>query len=564
MVYDKSLWLKSYDEWIKEEIEIKDNSLVDQFERIRAKYGDRPALHFLGKTITYEELMSYADSLANCLVDHGLQKGDVVAVTLPNTPQYVVTLLGTLKAGCALTGVSPLLTSNEIAYQLKDSGAKAYVVMDAIYEHRFRPIADQVPDVKVIMPTMLLDFLPKFKQLAAKWLKKVPTGKMDPMPNRDVIPFMRVLSSYPTKPPNVTITREDPFVIQYTGGTTGLPKGAVLTHANEMAVVSMFDHWFGGVEPGIDVLVSAYPMFHVAGLFTAITAMSFGAAQVLIPNPRDTKHMVKEMAVHKPQWLANVPSLYMMLLKEPGFHKLDFSRLKVAISAAAPTPAEVTKELERVFGEGKVIDIYGMTETSPLSSLTPYKGVHKIGSAGVPPPSTLLKIMDLENSEIEVPLGEEGEIIVSGPQVMKGYHNRPEETAHALREREGRIWMYTGDIGRMDEDGYLTIVDRAKDMVSVSGFKVFPREVEEKLYELPFVEFCAVIGVKNPDRPETEMVKLVVQKNPTYADKSDDELKEEIIAFAKENVAAYKVPKIIEFREVPLTAAGKVDKKQLR
>jgi long-chain acyl-CoA synthetase len=563
MIYNSELWLKSYDAGVDPEIQIEHNSFPDCFEQSRKEYGSRPAVHFLGTTLTFEQLMTYADRFAACLADRGIGKGDVVSVSLPNCPQYLIALIGGLKAGCAVSSLSPLFTADEMAYQLKDCGAKALVVMDALFQHRFSGISEQVPDLKLVAPTMLLDFLPKYKQLLAKWLKKVPTGKIRPLSGKDVVPFMDLLSLDRPGPPEVDLTLEDPCFIQYTGGTTGVPKGAVCPHRNMLANIAQFDEWLQ-MEKGKDVLVSAYPMFHIAGLFTAMVGISFGITQVLIPDPRNTGHIVKEMATHRPHWIANVPSLYMMLVKEPEFKKLDLANLKNCISGAAPFPVEAIHEFEGIVGDGKVIELYGMTETCVLVTCNPRKGEKKIGSVGIPMPSTQIKLVDLETGEKEVPVGEEGEIIASGPQIMNGYHNKPDETRSALREHDGRLWMHTGDIGVMDEAGYLTIVDRAKDMISVGGFKVFPREVEEKLYEHPAIDVCAMVGVQNPERPETELVKLVVQKNAAYADNSEDQLKEEIVAFAKEKVSPYKVPKIVEFREVPLTAAGKVDKKALR
>ena len=562
-MYDSKFWLKSYDSGVQPEIELEHESLPEWFEKIRRNHAHRPALHFLGVTLSFEELMAAGDRFAACLADHGIGKGDVVAVSLPNSPQYLITLVGGLKAGCAVSGISPLHTAGEMAYQLEDSGARAFVVMDAIFQHRLLGVADRLKSLELVCPTGLLDFLPTYKQLLAKWLKKVPTGKIQPIPEKKVIPFKEVLSRYSPNPPEVQLTREDPAFIQYTGGTTGVPKGAVCPHRNMLANVTQFDQWLK-LEKGKDVQLSAYPMFHIAGLFTAMVGLMFGNSQVLIPNPRDTKLIVKEIAKYRPQWLANVPSLYLMLLKEPGFHKLDFSGLKNCVSGAAPFPVEAIKQFEGVVGAGKVIELYGMTETCVVLTCNPRKGLKKIGSVGLPMPSTGIRIMDLETGSQDVPLGQEGEIVGTGPQIMKCYHNKPEETALALREHDGTIWMHTGDIGFMDEDGYVTIVDRTKDMISVGGFKVFPREVEEKVYEHPAVAVCAVIGVPNPERPETEIVKLVAQKSPAYADKPDDEVAAEILAFARQNVAPYKVPRVVEFREIPLTLAGKVDKKALR
>jgi acyl-CoA synthetase (AMP-forming)/AMP-acid ligase II len=410
---------------------------------------------------------------------------------------------------------------------------------------------------------MLLDFLPWVKRTAAKILKKVPTGKPLQVEGKTVIPFMRVLADYEPRPPKVELGQEDPFIIQYTGGTTGVPKGALCVHRNMLANVAQFDAWLN-VEKGKETLASAFPMFHIAGLFTAIVGLCYGLTSIVIPDPRNTKHIVGEMKKYKPNWMGNVPSLYMMLLNEPEFHQLDHSHIRFCVSGAAPFPVDAIKKFENVIGKGKIIEVYGMTESCVLVTASPKEGDKKIGTVGIPLPSTRIMLVDIETGENEVPLGEEGEICSSGPQVMEGYYNKPHETANALREHHGRVWMHTGDIGVMDEQGYLRVVDRQKDMISVSGFKVFPREVEEKLYEHPAIELCAMVGLKNPDRPETEVVKLVVQKSAQYRDNLDEKVREEIIAYCKENLAAYKVPKIVEFQEIPLTAAGKVDKKALR
>jgi acyl-CoA synthetase (AMP-forming)/AMP-acid ligase II len=254
-----------------------------------------------------------------------------------------------------------------------------------------------------------------------------------------------------------------------------------------------------------------------------------------------------------------------MLLANEDFRKLDHSRVKYCMSGAAPFPVDAIKDLESVVGEGKMIEVYGMTETSPLITVNPALSPKKIGSVGLPLQNTEFRIVSLEDGVTEMPIGEEGEIICSGPQVMKGYLNRPEESANALREHDGRVWMHTGDVGKMDDDGFVFVVDRAKDMLNVGGYKVFSSEVEDKLYKHDAIDMCAIIGVPNPDRPGSEIVKLVVQKSPAVADKSDDEVKESIMAFAKEKLAPYKVPKIIDFVEaIPLTSVGKVNKKAMR
>jgi long-chain acyl-CoA synthetase len=297
----------------------------------------------------------------------------------------------------------------------------------------------------------------------------------------------------------------------------------------------------------------------------AMTALAFAGTQILVPNPRDTDHICKEIDRYRPTILVNVPTLYLMLMENKRFQRLDFSPLAFCMSGASPFPVESIRSLEQIVGEGKVVEVYGMTETSPLITCNPRFGKKKIGTVGLPLPNTRVKLADLETGTREVAWGEEGELIVQGPQVMKGYLNRPEETAHALREFQGERWMHTGDVARMDEDGYFTVVDRAKDMLNVGGYKVFSREVEEKLYDHPAVDLCAIIGIPNPQRPGSELVKLVVQKSQAFKDQPEETLKQDILNFARENLSPYKVPKMIEFMDsLPLTPVGKVDKKALR
>ena len=563
MSYDDKPWLRSYDEGVSPEVKIPDISLVDRFDEMLKRFPERPAVHFFGRTLTYQTLMGYANRFARALMENGCGPGDVVGINLPNIPQYLVAQVGASKAGCAASGISPLSTPSEMLYQLNDCNCKALVTLDAIFEHRLLSIADQLPHLKVVVVTGILDFLPKIKQILARILKKVPFGKVSPLPGKQVIRFMDTLSLYPDQPPDVEVIPEDDCLVQYTGGTTGTPKGTVLTHRNLIANLAQINEWIK-LEEGKEVGLSGFPFFHLAGLMLGLVGLTAGCAQVLIPDPRDTKHITKEMARYRPTSLINVPSLYMMLLEEPGFRKLDFSNLRFCISGAAPFPADGIKELERVIGANKLIEVYGMTETSPIITMNPRRGKKKIGTVGLPVQSTRVKLVDLETGTREVPAGEEGEIIVQGPQVMKGYLNKAEETEHVLKGLQGERWLYTGEVARMDEQGYFTIVDRCKDMLNVGGFKVFSCEVEGKLHDHPAIEVCAIIGIPNPKRPGSELVKLVVQLERAYKDRNKQDIKEDILSFAREHLSPYKIPKVIEFMDkLPLTPVGKVDKKAL-
>jgi len=400
--------------------------------------------------------------------------------------------------------------------------------------------------------------------LLGRFLGKAPRGRVGRVAGKTVLRLSEVLRHYPDRDPEPIVNAVTPCLVQYTGGTTGVPKGAVLTHRNLMANIAQIDEWCK-TGKGEDVLLSGFPFFHLAGLMLATMTLCVGGAQVLIPDPRNTDHIIKEMARYRPTILVNVPALYQLLLENPAFGRLDFSELKFCISGAAPFPLAGIRALEAVVGEGKLIEVYGMTETSPLVTMNPRRGRKKQGTVGLPLPNTRVRLMDLHAGNRPVPAGEEGELVVQGPQVMKGYMNRPEETGNVLRQIHGETWLYTGDVARMDPQGYFTIVDRTKDMLNVGGFKVFSREVEETLSRHPVIRHCAVIGVPNSDRLGSDRVKLVVQPSDESKEREEGDLEKEILAFARENLSPYKVPKIIQFMDdIPLTPVGKVDKKALR
>jgi len=557
-------WLKSYDAWVEADIDFPEVSCTQMTEKIFERYPDRAALHFLGTTIDFRRFKDLSLRFADYITQSGCQPGDVVAINLPNIPQYLIAQAGCLLAGVAATGLSPLLTPKEMAYQINDSGAKALVTLDAIFEKRLLKIKDQLPDLDLVVATGVLDFAPPIKRFLGKLLKKVPSGKICPIEGKSIITFNRIIKEYLPQKPDLKVSPDDTALIQYTGGTTGVPKGAVLTHRGLVANLIQATQWVE-LKEGSEVYCSAFPFFHLAGLAFGLSGLGIGSTQILIPTPRDTRHICKEMTRYRPSVLCNVPSLYQMLLNEPLFKDLDFSGLNLCISGAAPFPTDSLKALDEVVGAGKVVEVYGMTETSPLITMNPYKGKKKIGSIGVPLQNTYVKLADLQGGKTEVAPGEPGELIVRGPQVMKEYFNRPQETAKTIKEFQGAAWLYTGDVAVMDEDGFFTLVDRAKDMLIVSGYKVFSKEVEETLQQHPLVEICAIVGIPDPKKPGSELVKAVIQLTAEKAGQDLAQSKQKILEYCRENMAPYKVPKIIEFMdELPLTAVGKVDKKLLR
>jgi long-chain acyl-CoA synthetase len=447
-------------------------------------------------------------------------------------------------------------------YQLDDSKAKALVTLDAIFAGRLLKIESNLPELKVVVATSVGGFLPAIKRILGQMLKKIPKGKVTPLKGKTVYIFSDVIKTdkFSAKDPNVKITPDDISYIQYTGGTTGAPKGAMLTHRNAVADTVIATTWMGW-EPGRGLALSGFPFFHMAGLFFNLTCVYVGWTQVLVPNPRDTDYICAQIEKYKPTTIVNVPSLYQLLMTNPKFKALDFSGVDICMCGAAPFPEESQKEFEEIVGKGKLLEVYGMTETSPLTTMNPFKGKKKLGSIGLPLLNTDIKLLDTDTGK-EVAPGEPGEICVKGPQVMVGYFNRPEETKKTI-DPDG--YMHTGDVAVQDEDGYLKVVDRTKDMLIVGGFKVFSKRVEEIMTGHPAIEMIATVGVPNPERPGSEIVKAFVMLAKEYQDKDKSEMEKDILRFAKEKLAPYEVPKMIEIRkELPLTSVGKLDKKVLR
>lgn len=553
MTYNSKPWLKSYDSAVLPEIEIPDITLKTYMEDVFSQNPSRTAFHYLNMSFTYEELMEHSGRFAKVLTDHGLGKGDVVSVCAPNTPHYLIAIVGTIRAGCVLSGLAPLFMPDEMIYQLNDCNAKALVILDMLFDAKFAAIADQVPNVGLVMVAGATDYLPG--------VSEYPAGK--PLDGKIVGAFKTIVDQAANYLPTVDVTPQDCCYLQYTGGTTGTPKGVILSHGNMIANLTQFSHWIK-VDSG-KTWMSAFPLFHLAGLFVSTMSMVCAGTQILIPDPRNIELFVKQFNQFRPSFLVNVPSLYFMLMADEVFCKQDFSSLKWCLSGAAPFPADKIEALEAVVGKNKLIEVWGMTETSPLLTVNPIISDKRIGSVGLPLPNTKLRVVSTEDGKTDVAIGKEGEVIACGPQVMQGYLNKPEETAKTLQEQGGDIWMYTGDIARMDEDGFVYIVDRAKDMLIVGGYKVFSTEVENKLYKHPAIEMCAIIGLPNPERPDSEIVKLIVQKSVQYMDKPDDQVQAEIETFARETLAPYKIPKVYEFVEsIPLTSVGKIDKKAMR
>jgi len=564
--YSQKIWLKSYDDHVKPDIELEVYSLAEMVKRVTRNYPESLCYDFQNACATFREAKEQIYSFANFLYENGVKRGDRVAINLPNLPQFMVALFGTFCAGAAATGINFLLSPTEIIYQLKDSGAVAILTLDSFYEEKVKKALESgKTDVKLVITTNVADVLNLDPQMKEKLIKigKIPIGKVEPVQNINYFTYNEILKKYDGEtPPDVLIEPDDTLLLQYTGGTTGVPKGAILTHRNLISLLQIVEHWFEPASnPGKDIYISGFPFFHLAGLQFCLQSFYMGCGQILVPDPRDTNYMVNKIKEYEGRisLFYNVPTLYLMLLNNRKFKKLDLSSVQAYISGAAPFPSESIREFEKVVGEGRVVEAYGMTEASPGVTMNPYRGKKKIGTVGVPFPNTHVKLVDVTDKTKEVPLGEAGEIAIKGPQIFHGYWNKPEETKNALREG----WFYSGDVGIMDEDGYIKIVDRTKDMINVSGYKVFSVEVDDKMNKHPAIELCASVGVPDPDRPGSELVKLYVQLKKGY--EASEETKKDILNYAMEKLAKYKVPRYIELvPALPLTTVGKVDKKALR
>jgi len=553
------IWLKNYPAGIPPEIDADVfMSIPDLLGKIAVKFADKPACHNLGCTMSYAELDRQSRDFAAFLQGlPGMTKGERVAIMAPNLLQYLVALFGILRAGMTVVNVNPLYTPRELEHQLKDSGAKAIVILE-----NFASILQQVlanTPVRHVITTQLGDLLPRPKRwivnLVVKKVKKmVPAWRID-----GAIGFRAALArgaATPFKP--VDVTREDIAFLQYTGGTTGVAKGAILTHRNILANLEQTGVWISvSFKECAEIAIAPLPMYHIFCLTSTLSFMKWGSLIVLITNPRDLPALVKELGRWKWSVLTGVNTLFNGLLNTPGFDRLDFSALKVVVGAGAAVQKPVAERWQQVTGHF-ITEAYGLTETSPGVCANPLETPWN-GTIGLPFPSTDVSIRDDEFNELPVWTGQgdiekhTGEICARGPQVMKGYWNNPEETAKVMRDG----WLKTGDVGHLDANGYVTITDRKKDMILVSGFNVYPNEIESVVATHPGVLECGVVGV--PDDKSGEAVKVViVRKDPNLT-------KEVVIAHCKTQLTGYKVPRQVEFRDaLPKTPIGKVLRRELR
>ena len=555
VTYADKPWLKFYHRGVPEKIDLPEISLPEMLDRAVSKWGNNIAIYFMGKKMTYTELKDHIDRFATALADLGIKKGDVVAVHLPNIPQFIISYYGAMRAGASLTCISALLTPPEVKFQLNDAEAKVIVTMDG---QPFQAVESIRKETKLhhVIVTALADYLP---------------GKPRTPPEKPgALQFLNLITSHQPSPPKVKITpKEDIAVFQYTGGTTGLPKGAMLTHYNLVSNAFQTFNWFiWDQTEGKEICLINLPLFHIYGMTCCINVSILrGYLLALNPDPRDLVSLLSLIKSVKPTYFPGVPMVYMRLLQAKGVEKYynDLKTIRICNSGAAPMPPEVIKQFEGTIG-ATILEGYGLTECSPVTHVNPDKDTRKIGSIGLPIPNTECRIVDIETGTKILPVGGVGELAIKGPQTMKGYWKKPDESAKQIKKELGGTpgpWILTGDIAKMDEQGYFYIVDRKKDMIDVSGFKVYPREVDDTLFEHPAVAMAAAVGIPDPKNPGNERVQAFIVLKPGVEE--SDETKNSIIEFCKGKLAPYKVPKEIEFKkELPTTLAGKVLKRSLR
>jgi long-chain acyl-CoA synthetase len=550
--YEDKPWISSYEEGVPEKIEYEEICLPAILEKTAGMFPDKMALIFQGYKITFRQLNDMVNRFAACLHSFGVNKGDSVAVLLPNVIPCVVACYAILKIGGITVMNNPLYSDRELEHQFNDSESKLLVTIDLLGNR----MIDLRPRTKIkqIVYTSIGDYLPFPKNLLFPLVAKKKKLAADVKSAENVYKWKDALAKSTSKPPDVELSFDDVAMYQYTGGTTGVSKGAILTHGNLSKNAQQAAAWFPTLKSGEEIMLGALPFFHVFGLTASMNlAIVKGWGNILVPKPQP-EPLIDTINKFKPTFAPLVPTMIIGMINHPDIDKVDMTSIKGCFSGSAPLPLEVFSDFENKTG-AVIVEAYGLTETSPGTHVNPFtEGKQKVGSIGVPLSDTECRIVDLDDGNTDVPVGETGELLIKGPQVMKGYWNKPEETAKTLIDG----WLNTGDIAKMDEDGYFYIVDRKKDMIISGGYNVYPRDIEEVFYGNPKVQEAAAIGVPHPTRGEAIKVFVALKEGETGT-------QEEFIEYCTEKLAKYKLPTEIEFRdELPKTNVGKILKKDLR
>jgi long-chain acyl-CoA synthetase len=552
-LYEQKPWLKNYPPGVAPQLEVPQENNVQILKRVCSQRGSEPAIYYFGRSISFGEVDRWSDSLAVALQDMGLQKGERVVFYMQNIPQFVIAQYAVWKAGGIIVPLNPMFKEKELEYYFRDCGAKMLISLGSTYEATAKNVVERM-NIRSVITTSGQDFLGPTeslpKMLQEEKRKKFP-GTLD---------FLDLLKKYEGKSPQpVKLSPQEPAYFTYTSGTTGPPKGAMNTHEN-IAFNAMFYTIFVRMNFQ-DVILGVAPLFHVTGQVAHLACAAYAGIPVILFFRFDPEEALKLIERWKATITVGSITVFISLMNHPDIKKRDFSSMKKVFSGGAPVSPAVVEDFERICGT-YIHNIYGMTETNspshftPLGARSPVDPITGALSMGIPVSNTIAKIMDLETGEKELPPGEVGEIVVKGPMVIPGYWNKPEETAYAIRNG----WLYTGDVGKMDENGWFYVVDRKKDLIIVSGYKVWPRDVEDVLYQHPAIKETAVIGV--PDSYRGETVKAFVAIKDNFRDKVTSE---ELIEFCKKRMAAYKYPRIVEIvSEIPKTITGKFLRRVLR
>lgn len=544
-------WIANYPPETAPSLEYPRVPLTYFLEQSAAAYPDSFAIYFMGKRITYRELLLLSYRFANALIARGVKKGDRIAIMLPNTPQAVISYYGALFAGAIVVMTNPLYTERELVHQLNDSGAETIITLDLLY-NRVSSVRSSTP-LKRLIVTSIGDFLPFLKKMMYPLVQKKQGQNPQVTYGGDVESFRTLLNDCDPTPIYLAIDpEEDVALLQYTGGTTGVAKGVMLTHANLIANAIQCQAVLYKLVKGKERILGVLPLFHVYGMTTVMNKGIAIAAEIVLVPKYDVNQILAVIDKRKPTLFPGAPTMYIALINHPELKNHDLSSIEACVSGSAPLPIEVKNKFEELTN-GKLVEGYGLTEASPVTHSNPIWGKSITGSVGLPWPDTDCRIVDTATGE-ELAQGEVGEVAVRGPQVMRGYWNRPEETAAVLRDG----WLLTGDMGYMDENGYFYIVDRKKDMIIAGGYNIYPREVEEVLFEHHAIQEAAVIGVPDPYRGETVKAFVVFKEGQTAT-------VEELDEHCRKRLAAYKIPRQYEVRStLPKTIVGKVLRRQLQ
>jgi len=544
-------WYRFYDEGVPFEVDQPKDTLSVRLESIARDYPEVAATEFVGARLTYRQLADHVSRFAASLSQLGVKPGDRVAIMLPNCPQTVITYYAVLSIGGVAVMTNPMYVEREMIHQFNDAGVKVLVGLDHLF-----PKIDKVwkeTQVEHLVITSIRDYLPFPLNLLYPLKAKKQNLNMQVPYSGSIHSFKRLVKNSPGNPPRPDIDMDEVALLQYTGGTTGVAKGVMLTHSNLAVNVAQITTWLTDIKRGHERFLCVVPIFHVLGMTAVMNwPVWLGCTMILVPR-FEIKDFLKTITKTRPTIAILVPTILTAMVNYPEISKYDISSINYVVSGSAPLPVEIMNRFEKLTGS-VILEGYGLTESSPVTHVNPVKSKRKAGSIGIAIPSTDARIVDLETGTEEQQVGQPGELVIKGPQVMKGYWNMDDETAYTVRDG----WLYTGDIAHMDEDGYVFIVDRKKDMIIAGGYNIYPRDIDEVLYEHPKVADAVTIGVPDEYRGETVKVFVVVKPGETLTEK-------EIIAHCKERLAAYKVPRMVEFRdELPKTMVGKVLRKELR